>query len=291
MYITLLFSSLEYFESFFISDIVAHTGLFAVICEVAETHAPILLDVSGTLASLLLLLTAGAYTETDLAFILFEPIRNMLNIKGLTLCRDSLLYRDDVHSDTVTALADHLSDACKRQICHALKEICDLRSLRHDLVSHDHDLCSARYEHIEHIASLVLRILAVFVFVVPFNKSELTECFKDCLKMCILIASQLLHLCECLRLTLSHHKGRVKTVLCDIFSVSSDDVLIAAVKSPVLRRILGWFLESEEDFFTVSNDLSKLKDLLIVCQFFCHILTTSPFFSLQYMYFQLMSCF
>ena len=74
VYISLLLSCLEYLESFFISDVVAHAGIFAVVSKVAETHAPVLLDVSGTFASLLLLLTAGADAQTDLAFILLEPV-------------------------------------------------------------------------------------------------------------------------------------------------------------------------------------------------------------------------
>ena len=81
MNISLVFSSLEYFECFFISNIIAHAGLFAVVSEVTEAHAPVLHDVSGTLAALCLLLTAGADTEADLAFIFFEPIRNVLNVE------------------------------------------------------------------------------------------------------------------------------------------------------------------------------------------------------------------
>ena len=81
MYIALLLSSFEYLESFFISNVISHAGLFAVISEITETHAPVLLDVSGALASLFLLLTAGADTETDLAFIFLEPVGNMFYVE------------------------------------------------------------------------------------------------------------------------------------------------------------------------------------------------------------------
>ena len=204
----------------------------------------------------------------------------MLDVERLALCRDSLLDRDDVHSDTVAALAYHLCDACKRQISHTLKEVRDLRCVRHDLVSHDHDLRSARYEHVEHVTSLMLRILAVLVLVVPLDETELAQSLQDCLQMIVIVTRQLFHLRESLRLTLAHLESSIQTILCDVLAVSPDDVLISAVESPVFRRILGRLLKSEEDLFTVSDDLRELEDLLVVAQLFSLFCHTFPSLSL-----------
>ena len=162
----------------------------------------------------------------------------MFYVKRLAFSRDSLLYRDDMHSDSGSARSHHLSDPRKRQICHSLKEIRDLRSLTHDLIPHYHDLCRSRYELVENVTSLMLRILAILVLIVPLDETELAQSLQNCLQMIVIIACQFFHLFESPRLALSHLQGCVKTILGDVLAVSSDDVLISAVKSPILRRIL-----------------------------------------------------
>ena len=74
MYVTLRFCLLEHFHGLFISNVVAHASLSAVISKVAEAHAPVLHDVSGALSALCLLLTAGADAEADLSLIFLEPV-------------------------------------------------------------------------------------------------------------------------------------------------------------------------------------------------------------------------
>ena len=143
-----------------------------------------------------------------------------------------------MHSDAGSARSDHLCDACERQIGHSLEEVSDLRSLAHDLISHYHDFRRTRYELIKDIASLMLRIFTILVFIVPFDKTELTESFKNFLQMIIIIAGKFLHFRKRSRFTLAHHKSSVKALLSDLLAVSPDDILIAAVESPVFRRIL-----------------------------------------------------
>ena len=84
----------------------------------------------------------------------------------------------------------------------------------------------------------MLRILAVLILIVPLYETKLSQSFQNCLQMIVIIACQFFHLSESLRLTLAHHESCVETVLCDVLAVSPDDVLITAVKAPVLRRIL-----------------------------------------------------
>ena len=204
----------------------------------------------------------------------------MLDVERFALCRNSLLYRDDMHSDSGSARCYHLCNACERKVSHALEEVSNLRSLTHYLISHYHDLCGARYILVEYISSLMLRILTVLVLVIPLDEAVLTKSFKHCRQMIVIIAGQFFHLCESFRLALSHHKSSVKTILCNVLAVSPDDILIAAVHSPIFRRIDRRFLKSEEDFLAVSDDLYKLKDLLVVAQLFSLFCHTFPSLSL-----------
>ncbi len=258
-----------------VSDVVSHAGLAAVVREIADADAPVLFDIAGALTADPLLFAAGADPDADLAFIFFQPVGEMLDVKRFALRGDRLLDGDDVHADAGASGRDHLSDARQRKIGHAFEEIRDLRGDRRDFRTHRHDLRAARHEHIQYPAFFMIRVLSVKVFKVPFHKTRLAQGFEHGLQMPGIVAAQLLKLRECLGFALAHFQGEIETVIGDLFAVPALRVLQAAVDAPVFRRSGRYFLSAEQDCRAVRDDLAQFEDLLITGHF-CHK-TVPPF--------------
>ena len=128
--VAFLLGFMEDVQSFFVCDVVSHTGLAAVVSEIADTDAPVLFDVTGTLAADPLLLPAGTDADADMAFVFLQPVGQMLNVEGFTVGRNCLLDRNDMHADSGASGRYHLCDSRKGQVGHALEEISDLRGHR-----------------------------------------------------------------------------------------------------------------------------------------------------------------
>ena len=79
MNIALVLGLLEDLDCLFIGDVAAVVGLAAVVGKVADADAPFALDIARALAADALLLTAGADGNADVAFVLFQPVAQMLD--------------------------------------------------------------------------------------------------------------------------------------------------------------------------------------------------------------------
>ena len=265
-----LFRLLQDVDRFVVGDVVTHAGLAAIIGEIAYADAPVLFDVAGALAADALLLAAAADAHADLAFVLLEPVGQVFDIERFALGRDGFFHGDDVHADARSAGRHHMGDAGQGQIGHAFEEVRHLRGVRGDLRTHRHDLGAAGHEHVEHPAHLMIRVLAVQIFLVEFHKAGLAQRFQGYFQSLVVIAGQFLQLGERLGFALAHQQRGIEAVRLDVFAVTAHDVLQAAVDAPVFRRLRRDLLQTEQNFLAVGDDLSELGDLLIARHGFAH---------------------
>ena len=127
VHVTVLLGAAEDLERFLGRDVVRTTGLDRVVGHVADLDAPVVLIIRAALAKLGPRVAAGADACGDVAFILLQPVRDLLDIERLAVHADFLFDRDDVHADAVAARADHRGDVLQRQEGHSFKERSDRR--------------------------------------------------------------------------------------------------------------------------------------------------------------------
>ena len=116
----------------------------------------------------------------------------------------------------------------------------------------------------------MLWILSVLILVVVLYQAELAQSFHNKLEIIIFKTADFLQGSESSRFTLAHLESNVKTVISNLLSVSSDHILISAVKSPVFRGVYGYLLKAEKNFLTVCDDLGELEYFLIASHYFSH---------------------
>ena len=81
MDIAAVFGPFQNRHGFLIGNITALTGFTAIVSEVTHTDTPLGLNIAGAFVTNTLLLTAGADCHTDVTFVLFQPVGQMLNIQ------------------------------------------------------------------------------------------------------------------------------------------------------------------------------------------------------------------
>ena len=95
------------------------------------------------------------------SFILVQPVRNVLYRYRVVLHLDSLLYRNDMHTDTGSAFRNHMSKSLQWKATHTFKETSHLRMFLQQLHIHIGKLCTSRNIHRKNPLFCVLWILVV----------------------------------------------------------------------------------------------------------------------------------
>ena len=146
VHVTVTLGSLENFQNFIVGEITPHASLDTVLRHIANADAVFSFNVAASLTACCLLLAACA--DADGIFVIFvQPVRDVLDGNRLALVLDSLLDRNDMHTDACSSRRHHLRDTGQRQLCHQIKKCKQLRMLVRQLIIHDHELSGARDEN------------------------------------------------------------------------------------------------------------------------------------------------
>ena len=231
---------LENLHRLFVGDVAAVVGLAAVVGEVADADAPVGLNVAGAFAEDALLLPAGTDGDADVAFVLLQPVGQMLNGQGLALRGDGLLHGDDVHADAGAAGRNKLRNAGQREVGHALEEMRGLgehvRLIRLD----DHDLGAAGNEHVENPALLMVGVLAVKVLPVVLHQAALGDRLQGLLQVGVVELRILgLELGEGHGNALLHGERNIQNVFRHLFAVMDRREFQRGVDAEILRGVRG----------------------------------------------------
>ena len=152
--------ALEYLHNLVVAYVAAHIAVDAVFRHIADADAEFAVYLAGALAAHCLLLAAGALA--DGVFIVFlEPVGDVLHARGLALALDSLLDRDNVHSDSGSSGGYHRGHVLKRHLGHKVEEGREIRVLSRQLVVHHHKLRRAGHEDGHVILLVLIRVLPV----------------------------------------------------------------------------------------------------------------------------------
>ena len=100
MHETVVFSLLENGHGLIVGNVMAAAGFAEVVCHVTDADAPVAVIVGTAFFQFLAAVTAAADAYSKMAFILFEPVGDMLDVDGLILHGNGLFYRNDMHADT-----------------------------------------------------------------------------------------------------------------------------------------------------------------------------------------------
>ena len=269
MNIALVLGLLEDLHCLFIGDVAAVVGLAAVVGKVTDADAPFALDIARAFAADALLLTAGADGNADVAFVLLQPVAQMLDGQRFALGRDSLLNGDNMHADACASGRYKLGDVCQGQVCHALEEVCGLGIHIGLLGVYHHDLCAAGNEHIQHPALFMVGVLAVEVFPVELNKAALADCLHCLFKVCSVklrvLRGQLL---DGQGNALFHGQADIEYIVRHLLIVLISGVFQCGIDAQVFRGIRGDLILSEQHCSPVGDLFAKLCDLLVFCHEF-----------------------
>ena len=194
----------EDLQRLLLCDVLAALRLNDVGRHVAHGDAPALGVVTAALAEVLLARAAGAHALGILAFVLIEPVGDLLQPDGLLLRLDGLLHGDDVHADARAARRNHGGDLLEREERHPLEEGRDLRVLVHLAAAHVEKLRAARHKLRQDIALFVVRILAVEVFPIVLDQARPRHVVEELLQRLALHLRQLHQLLDRLRLAHAH---------------------------------------------------------------------------------------
>ena len=151
-----------------VGDVVALAGLDAIVCQVAHANAPVLRVAAGVVGAGALRERARARAHREVV-VLLQPVREVLDVRGLVLVLDGVLHGDDVHADAGTSGRDHLRGHGERQVGHALEERSQLGVVVQLLLVHDRELRGAGDEHGQDVALLALGVLPVEVLPVVLD--------------------------------------------------------------------------------------------------------------------------
>ena len=98
MYETMILGFLQNIHCLIIADIMATVGFHQILGHVSYADTPIAIIVSTALFKFLAAVSARADTHGKVAFIAFEPIRDMLDIGGFVHHADGFLNRNHMHA-------------------------------------------------------------------------------------------------------------------------------------------------------------------------------------------------
>ena len=152
---------LQNLHDLIVGHVMALVGLDEVVGHVAHADAPVVGVVAAALAHGGAGHTAAARTGGILAVVLFQPVRDVLNVGGPVLGLDGFFHRDDVHTDACAARGHHGGDVLQRQKRHPLKEGCHLGVVGDLLFAHVEELCAAGHEHRQDVLLFAAGILPV----------------------------------------------------------------------------------------------------------------------------------
>ena len=144
-----------------VGHIMPLVGLDEVVGHIAHADAPVVGVVAAALAHGGTGHTAAARTGGILAVVLFQPVRDVLNVGGPVLGLDGFFHRDDVHTDACAARGHHGGDVLQRQKRHPLKEGRHLGVVGDLLFVHVEELCTAGHEHRQDVLLFAAGILPV----------------------------------------------------------------------------------------------------------------------------------
>ncbi len=243
VYIAVLLGLIQDSVNFFFRNIVARfLGLYAVICEVANTDTPMVRVVGAALAALMTLKSAGTWTYGELV-VLVNPIGKVILVNGAVIMLNSLFNRDNVHSGTSTAVRDHLgqthrADALERKIGGKVEPLGDFRMVTIPLRMLVEHLSHAWYKCLDFITFDVVGLLTV-----ELADTVEAHLFKDILNMKLLFRSLGAHevadLVESFRFSLFHLEGDSRHLR---GSSSGNTVIVRAVTVDFLKHTIGTHL-------------------------------------------------
>ena len=147
MYETVLFGVFQNLHCLVVSDIAAFARFAAVIRHIADTDAPFFTAVAATFAQFRPAVTARTNAYAKVTFVLFEPIRNMLDIHCAVFHLDCFLDGDNVHTDSRASRGNHRRDHCQGKIRHTLEEHREFRMIVKLLLYHVREFRRTGNEH------------------------------------------------------------------------------------------------------------------------------------------------
>ena len=237
---------LEYGHRLVIGNVLAPLGLHHIVGHVAHGDAPVLHIVAAALAQLVAAGAAGAHTFGVLAFILVQPVGDLLQPDGLLLRLDGLLHRDHVHTDARASGGHHRRDLLQGQHGHALKERRHLR-VRVDLAPpHIQKLGAAGHEQGQDVPLLVVRVFAVQVLPVVLNETQPGHFVQQLLQGLAFHLRQLHQLLDGLGLADAHFQCHVRHLIGH-----------QRIQSPVFGVVSGGLQAN-----AVGDHAAQLQDLL-----------------------------
>ena len=149
-------------QHLFQRDEVAFAGFHQVIGHVANGDAPVL-GVATVIAAPHPLGNAAGTRAGGKPVILLQPMGDALHIGRLVVALDGPLHRNHVHANAGAARRHHLGHFGEGQKRHALEEGGNFGVLLNLRLVHHRELRRSRHEHGQHVALLVVGVLAVQV--------------------------------------------------------------------------------------------------------------------------------
>ena len=193
----------------------------------------------------------------------------MLDGQALALCGDGLLNGNNVHADACAAGRYELGDACQRQICHALEEVCGLGVHIGLLGIYHHDLCAAGDEHVQHPALFMVGVLAVEVFPVELDEAALADGLHCLFEVCsVKLRVLLCKLLDGQGNALFHGQADIEDIVCHLLVILVCGVLECGIDTKVFGGFRRDLVLAEKDGGAVGDLLAELGDLLIFCHEF-----------------------
>ena len=153
---------LDDFKRFLVGDVATFAGLHLVVGHIAHADAPALGVVARVHAAYGLGHAARAHSRRE-AVVLFEPMRNVLDVDRRLDLLDGLLDGHDVHADAAATWRDDVGDHRGSQICDALEVGAHLGMLFEGRLVHGVELAHAGQLHGQREALFVVRVRAVEV--------------------------------------------------------------------------------------------------------------------------------
>ena len=248
--VAFILCALEYLHYFVIGDgLAVLAGLVAVSCAVADSNAPEIFNIAGTLAALGLRTAAGAYADREV-IVFFQPVGKMLHADGLGAVGDRLFNGNNMHAYPGASGRHHRRDLFEWQACHCVEEVAYFGMRVDKALAHVEKFGGARDEQRQQILLHMLRI-----FPVPLDQADFSHLLELGFKLFdVGPAGRLRDLLDSLRLALRHAQRDVHHVI-----VQNVD------KTPVFRAFLGELFKTKFVWDAVGHLLAEGKKLFLVC--------------------------
>ncbi len=202
----------------------------AIICKIAYANAPIHFVIAAALAQHLAANAAGALPYANMPLILFQPIRNMLQINCAILHGNCLFHWNDMHPNASPSWWDHMGNAIQRDKCHALKKARQRRMLPKAFIPlwaflHIKQLCRARHKHWQAVPTVrrpwYRAIMVIIIAIIILQKPNIAHFIQNFLKMCLLPLLYLVHFPQLFYLIMAAHlhaQRNIRHLFCDNLS-------------------------------------------------------------------------